>query len=184
MDVTLDGLLVLDKPGGITSRAAVDRALRWFPRRTRMGHTGTLDPLATGVLVLCLGNATRLVEYVQRMGKTYRSIFRLGARSDTDDADGAVADVAAAVDPGRPAVLDALVGFLGAVAQTPPAYSAAKVTGRRAYDLARRGEEVSLESRVRQGDVHSLHRPRPGREARLRRLRADAAADARRTVHR
>jgi tRNA pseudouridine55 synthase len=154
MDVTLDGLLVLDKPGGITSRAAVDRALRWFPRRTRMGHTGTLDPLATGVLVLCLGNATRLVEYVQRMGKTYRSIFRLGARSDTDDADGAVADVAAAVDPGRPAVLDALVGFLGAVAQTPPAYSAAKVTGRRAYDLARRGEEVSLESR--QVQIHGI----------------------------
>ena len=78
-----DGLLVLDKPGGLTSRAALDRALRWFPRGTRMGHTGTLDPLATGVLVLCLGAATRLAEYVQRMGKTYRTGLLLGARSDT-----------------------------------------------------------------------------------------------------
>jgi len=64
METAFDGLLVLDKPGGITSRDAVDRAARWFPRRTRIGHAGTLDPLATGVLVLCLGNATRLVEYV------------------------------------------------------------------------------------------------------------------------
>ena len=69
MEQALDGLLVLDKPGGITSRAAVDRALRWFPRRTRMGHTGTLDPLATGVLVLCLGAATRLTEFVQNMAR-------------------------------------------------------------------------------------------------------------------
>src|SRR5580700_8433446 len=90
---TCDGLLVLDKPGGMTSRTAVDRVLRWFPRRTRIGHTGTLDPLATGVLVLCLDGATRLAEYVQRMGKTYRSTFFLGARSDTDDADGTVTPV-------------------------------------------------------------------------------------------
>src|SRR5437588_1178285 len=81
------GLLVVDKPGGLTSRAVVDRALRWFPRGTRMGHTGTLDPLATGVLVLCVGSATRLTEYVQDMGKTYTSTFLLGATSDTDDAD-------------------------------------------------------------------------------------------------
>src|SRR5881227_2911884 len=85
-----EGLLVLDKPAGLTSRAALDRALRWFPRGTRMGHTGTLDPLATGVLVLCLGGATRLAEYVQRMGKTYRAGLRLGARSTTDDADGTI----------------------------------------------------------------------------------------------
>src|SRR5262249_8838551 len=68
-----DGLLVIDKPAGVTSRAGVDHALRWFGRRTRLGHTGTLDPLATGVLVLCVGGATRLTEYVQRMGKTYTS---------------------------------------------------------------------------------------------------------------
>jgi tRNA pseudouridine55 synthase len=142
-----DGLLVLDKPGGITSRDAVDRALRWFGRRTRIGHTGTLDPLATGVLVLCLGSATRLTEYVQRMGKTYTSVFRLGARSDSDDADGTVTPVAGASCPDRPAVTACLAGFVGTIEQVPPAYSAAKVTGRRAYDLARQGQEVSLEAR-------------------------------------
>src|SRR5687768_8737113 len=70
---SFDGLLVVDKPGGMTSRDAVDRAQKWFPRGTRLGHTGTLDPLATGVLVLCAGVATRLTEYVQDMGKTYRT---------------------------------------------------------------------------------------------------------------
>jgi tRNA pseudouridine55 synthase len=143
----LDGLLVIDKPAGITSRAAVDRALRWFPRRTRMGHTGTLDPLATGVLVLCLGGATRLTEYVQRMGKTYRSTFVLGARSDTDDADGTVTPVAGATPPGGGAVVESLGSFVGTIEQVPPAYSAAKVTGRRAYDLARGGQEVTLQPR-------------------------------------
>ena len=85
-----DGLLVLDKPAGMTSRDAVNRALGWFPRGTRVGHTGTLDPLATGVLVLCVGVATRLTEYVQQMDKTYQAGLRLGARSDTDDADGTI----------------------------------------------------------------------------------------------
>ena len=94
-----DGLLVLDKPTGMTSRAALDRAARWFPRRTRIGHTGTLDPLASGVLVLCLGNATRLTEYVQNMGKTYLSRFQLGARSDTDDADGIITPTIGAEAP-------------------------------------------------------------------------------------
>src|SRR3954469_9412361 len=99
MTLAFDGLLVLDKPGGMTSRDAVDRAQRWFPRGTRIGHTGTLDPLATGVLVLCLGGATRLTEYDKRMGKTSRAGVRLGARSDTDDADGTVTQVAGAVAP-------------------------------------------------------------------------------------
>src|SRR5437899_226844 len=120
-----DGLLVLDKPGGMTSRAALDRALRWFPRGTRMGHTGTLDPLATGVLVLCLGAATRLTEYVQRMGKTYRAGLRLGARSDTDDADGVVTPAEGAAAPEAAAVAACVAGFVGEIAQTPPAYSAA-----------------------------------------------------------
>jgi len=141
-----DGLLVLDKPGGVTSRDAVNAALRWFPRGTRMGHTGTLDPLATGVLVLCLGAATRLTEYVQRMGKTYRAGVRLGARSDTDDADGVITAVDAAA-PDASAVTACLTGFIGEIEQTPPAYSAAKVAGRRAYDLARRGQDVDLRPR-------------------------------------
>jgi tRNA pseudouridine55 synthase len=141
------GLLVLDKPGGMTSRAAVDRALRWFPRGTRAGHTGTLDPLATGVLVLCVGAATRLTEYVQDMAKTYRAGVLLGARSDTDDADGQVTPVALPAPPDAAAVRARLDEFLGEIEQIPPAYSAAKVTGRRAYDLARRGHEVALQAR-------------------------------------
>jgi tRNA pseudouridine55 synthase len=141
------GLLVLDKPGGMTSREALDRALRWFPRGTRTGHTGTLDPLATGVLVLCVGTATRLTEYVQDLNKTYRAGLLLGARSDTDDADGTVTPVAVERPPDRAAVEARLGEFVGTIDQVPPAYSAAKVTGRRAYDLARRGEEVTLRPR-------------------------------------
>lgn len=147
METTGDGILVLDKPAGITSRDAVDRAARWFPRRTRIGHTGTLDPLATGVLVLCLGSATRLTEYVQRMSKTYRSLFRLGATSDTDDADGEITPSRDAGDLGRKKLDAALASFAGTIEQVPPAYSAAKVAGRRAYALARKGEEVSLTPR-------------------------------------
>src|SRR5262245_41941276 len=140
------GLLVLDKPGGLTSREALDRAARWFPRKTRVGHCGTLDPLATGVLVLALGHATRLVEYVQAMPKIYRTRITLGATSDTDDADGTVTPTAA-----RPVADDvvraALTAFVGEVEQTPPAYSAARIEGQRAHLLARRGEEVTLAPR-------------------------------------
>jgi tRNA pseudouridine55 synthase len=166
---TFDGLLVLDKPGGMTSRDAVDRALRWFPRGTRVGHTGTLDPLATGVLVLCVGSATRLTEYVQQMEKTYQTTVRLGAHSDTDDADGTVTSVAEAVAPTREQLAECLQGFLGEIEQVPPAFSAAKVTGRRAYDLARRGEEVALRPRtvhVYGIDVHRYEYPEADLEVR------------------
>ena len=139
-----DGLLVLDKPGGMTSRATLDRALKWFPRGTRMGHTGTLDPLATGVLVICLGSTTRLAEYVQRMGKNYLTTLRLGGRSDTDDADGIVSTVEGAVAPDLATVTARLAEFVGESAQVPPSFSAAKIAGRRAYDLARQGADVNL----------------------------------------
>src|SRR2546427_6656237 len=105
------GLLIVDKPAGLTSRAVMDRVQGWFPRGTKVGHTGTLDPLATGVLVLCIGSATRLTEYVQHMGKTYRAVVLLGARSDTDDADGTVTPVAGATPPDREAITAALQGF-------------------------------------------------------------------------
>src|ERR1700682_5395767 len=95
------GVVVLDKPGGMTSRDVVDRVQTWFPRGTRIGHTGTLDPLATGVLVLCIGNATRLTEYIQHMSKVYRAGIVLGATSDTDDADGAITPTPAAPVPER-----------------------------------------------------------------------------------
>jgi tRNA pseudouridine55 synthase len=148
MTENLDGLLVIDKPGGITSRAAVDRAQGWFPRGTRIGHTGTLDPLATGVLVLCVGMATRLTEYVQRMPKLYRAGILLGAASDTDDADGVITPTPDALAPPRERIERELSAFAGTIAQVPPAYSAAKVTGRRAYQLARKGQEVSLAPRL------------------------------------
>lgn len=154
MDRGFDGLLVVDKPRGLTSREALDRAARWFPRSARPGHAGTLDPLATGVLVLCLGGATRLVEYVQQMGKTYRSTFRLDGTSDSDDADGTVTPVERARDPGEKAVAAALASFVGRISQVPPAYSAAKVGGRRSYDLARGGKEVEL--RPREVEVYGI----------------------------
>jgi tRNA pseudouridine55 synthase len=148
------GLLVIDKPPGLTSRAAVDRVQRWLPRGTRIGHTGTLDPLATGVLVICVGAATRLGEYVQRMQKVYRAGILLGARSDTDDADGVVTPVAAATPPDRASVEEVLHAFVGDIEQVPPVYSAAKVTGRRAYALARRGADVQLA--LRKVHIHDI----------------------------
>jgi tRNA pseudouridine55 synthase len=152
------GFLVLNKPAGITSRAAVDRAARWFPRRTRLGHTGTLDPLATGVLVLAVGQANRLSEYVQQMEKVYRAGIRLGASSDTDDADGHITPTEAAAPSSREAVEHCLQALTGQVLQTPPAFSAAKVAGRRAYRLARGGDKVELAARtVRIYDIGVLH---------------------------
>src|SRR5207244_1440894 len=121
------GLLVLDKPAGLTSRDVVDRAQRWFPSGTRLGTTGTLDPLATGVLVLCVGVATRLAEYVQRMEKLYRAGLRLGARSTTDDIDGSVEAVAVGQPPDSARITACLQEFVGEIEQVPPAHSAARV---------------------------------------------------------
>jgi tRNA pseudouridine55 synthase len=141
------GLLVLDKPAGMTSREAVDHAQRWFPKGTRIGHTGTLDPLATGVLVLTVGVATRLSEYVQRMEKTYRTTIRLGATSDSDDAEGTIRHTDVAAPPDRARVDGVIKEFVGEIDQVPPAFSAVSVTGQRAYRLARRGKEVNLPAR-------------------------------------
>jgi tRNA pseudouridine55 synthase len=147
MTPTISGLLVIDKPSGMTSRSAVDRVQGWFPRRTRIGHTGTLDPLATGVLVLCVGTATRLTEFVQAMPKTYRAGLLLGARSETDDLEGPMTSVEVERIPEAAQVHGALEAFIGEVDQVPPTYSAAKVTGRRAYELARKGRTVTLQPR-------------------------------------
>lgn len=143
----MTGWLVIDKPGGITSRDAVNRVQRWFPKGTKVGHTGTLDPLATGVLVVAVGAATRLADLVQGMGKSYTSRFRLGATSDTDDADGTITPTPGAGPPTADQVRDALAGFVGVIDQLPPAYSALKLDGRRAHDLARKGEAVPLAAR-------------------------------------
>jgi tRNA pseudouridine55 synthase len=143
----MNGLLVLDKPGGMTSRDAVNRVQKWFPRKTKIGHTGTLDPLATGVLVVCVGAATRLAGYVQAMGKSYASRFRLGATSTTDDADGEVTETSAPPVPTRAQVDAALARFVGSIEQLPPVVSALKIDGRRAHDLARQGKDVQLVAR-------------------------------------
>ena len=137
----LSGLLNLDKPIGVTSRDVVDRVSRPL-RKVKVGHAGTLDPLASGVLVLCVGSATRLIEYVQQMPKTYVATIRLGATSDTLDADGQVVEMIAPPIPSEQEVRSALLTQVGTIQQLPPQFSALKVGGKRAYDLARAGETV------------------------------------------
>jgi len=140
------GLVNLDKPPGMTSRQAVDIVKRLvYPAKT--GHAGTLDPLATGVLAICVGSATRLISYVQRQPKRYRATFLLGRASPTEDVEG---QVTLLVDPPRPSraeIIEAAARLTGEIQQRPPAFSALKVAGRRAYDLARAGREVTLAPR-------------------------------------
>jgi len=140
------GVLNLNKPPGITSRRVVDRVQR-LARPAKAGHAGTLDPLASGVLVVCVGAATRLIEYVQRMPKRYTAAFLIGCESPTDDVEGEVAELPDPPVPDREQLRAAARRFIGRIEQRPPAYSAVKVRGRRAYDLARRGEEVELKAR-------------------------------------
>ena len=140
------GLLNLDKPAGITSRDAVDLVQR-LARPAKVGHAGTLDPLATGVLVICVGAATRLIEYVQRMPKRYVGTFLLGRSSATEDIDGAVTLLPDPPIPAADQIEAAAKKFVGRLLQRPPAFSALKVAGQRAYDLARRGEAVDLKPR-------------------------------------
>jgi tRNA pseudouridine55 synthase len=147
------GLLNVDKPAGLTSRDVVNRVQR-LVRPHKVGHAGTLDPLATGVLVVALGPATRLVEYVQQMPKTYQATFLLGRTSDTEDVEGTIVELS---DPAVPTLAEieaAIPRLLGTIEQQPPAYSALKVAGQRAYTLARRGDVVELSPRS--VEVHSI----------------------------
>jgi tRNA pseudouridine55 synthase len=141
------GFLNINKPAGVTSRDVVNQIQRLLPREIRIGHAGTLDPMATGVLVLCVGPATRLVPYVQEQKKSYRAVFRLGCRSDTDDSTGAVVETPDVRVPSRDEVEAKLHQFRGTIVQTPPQYSALRVNGKRAYDLARSGVAVELAPR-------------------------------------
>lgn len=140
------GLLNLHKPIGITSRDAVNIVAR-LVRPAKVGHAGTLDPLAEGVLVIGIGPATRLVEYVQQMEKRYRGEFLLGRESDTEDIEGQVIELVDPPIPSRDAIEAAACGFVGEIEQRPPQYSALKVSGRPAYELARRGQTVELAPR-------------------------------------
>jgi tRNA pseudouridine55 synthase len=153
------GILNVDKPRGMTSREVVDLVARPLKRlKVKVGHAGTLDPLATGVLVLCVGKATKLIECVQGQSKTYRAAIRLGATSDTLDADGVVTERDGVGDPGLERVAGALEGQVGEIDQRPPAYSALKIEGRRAYELAREGKAVEPEARKVQIDRVELLR--------------------------
>ena len=140
------GVLNVNKPAGITSRDAVNRLQR-VVRPAKVGHAGTLDPLASGVLIVCVGPATRLIEYVQRMPKCYRGTFLLGRVSDTEDVDGDVRELPNPPLPTEAEIASRLPQFIGKIMQRPPDYSAVKVAGRRAYKLARAGRAVELASR-------------------------------------
>jgi tRNA pseudouridine55 synthase len=138
--------LNVHKPAGMTSRRVVDLVQR-LAAPAKAGHAGTLDPLASGVLVVCVGAATRLIEYVQQMRKSYAATFLLGRSSDTDDIEGEVVERDNAPVPTLAQLVEAAGRLTGEILQRPPAYSAVKIKGRRAYDLARRGEAVALEPR-------------------------------------
>ncbi len=144
--MSLCGLLNLSKPAEMTSRQAVNLVER-LTRPVRAGHAGTLDPLATGVLVVCVGAATRLIGYVQRMPKRYKGTFLLGRQSPTEDIEGEVIELADTPVPTREQVVAAAARFIGRIDQRPPAFSAVKVAGRRAYELARQGRQPELAPR-------------------------------------
>ncbi len=145
--MSLCGILNIDKPVGCTSRDVVDRVERVIGP-AKAGHAGTLDPLASGVLVICVGKATRLIQYVQQMRKQYCALFLLGRRSETDDAEGAVHSLPDAPMPDRETLDQVLPQFLGEIQQRPPVYSAVKSGGHRAYQLARQGRAPELAPRA------------------------------------
>jgi tRNA pseudouridine55 synthase len=141
----VSGWLIVDKPAGITSTAVVNK-VKWALEAQKAGHAGTLDPDATGVLAVALGEATKTVPYVTDALKCYRFMVRFGRSTTTDDASG---EVVAQSDlrPDDTAVAQALAAFRGEIMQVPPQYSAVKVEGERAYDLAREGEVMELAAR-------------------------------------
>ncbi|HSH68986.1 MAG TPA: tRNA pseudouridine(55) synthase TruB [Deferrisomatales bacterium] len=152
-DTALSGLLVLDKPEGLTSHSAVQRVRRALGVK-RAGHAGTLDPLATGVLLVAVGRATRLLEYLILQDKAYRAEIRLGVRTETLDREGDVLETLPVPEPAGAALEQALARFRGPQRQAAPVFSAIKRGGQRLYQKARRGEAV--EAPVRDVTVHRL----------------------------
>jgi tRNA pseudouridine55 synthase len=150
----LDGWLIVDKPPGLTSTDVVNRVRRWFDAQ-KAGHGGTLDPLATGLLPIAFGAATKTVPYVMDGTKVYRFTLCFGQARDTDDADGQVI-ASSDVRPTDAQILAALPAFCGDIMQVPPTFSAIKVAGERAYDLARAGAPPALEPRAARVDRFDL----------------------------
>ncbi len=161
--MSTDGLIVVDKPGGMTSHDVVAR-LRRLARTRRVGHGGTLDPMATGVLVIGVGRATRLLTYVIGADKTYAATIRLGQSTVTDDAEGDVISTAPAGGVTDEAIRAALGALTGEIDQVPSAVSAIKINGQRAYKRVRDGEAVDLPARrvtVSRLDVLAIRRDQP-----------------------
>jgi tRNA pseudouridine55 synthase len=142
----ISGVLVVDKPVGLTSHDVV-QVIRKGTNIRRAGHTGTLDPRASGVLVILVGPAVRLSEYVSASDKRYQAVIQLGSSTDTYDGEGTITSTGPC-DVTEEEFEAALQNFEGEIEQVPPPYSAVKVQGRRAYDMARKGEEVNLEPRT------------------------------------
>jgi len=143
----IDGIILLNKPKGWTSRQAVNEVSKLL-RTRRIGHAGTLDPLATGLLVICVGKATRLEQFLQAATKGYQAIFRLGRTSPTDDSEGPITEIPVSQPPTLEEVSACLQSSVGRIEQRPPAYSAIKIGGERAYQLARSGHPVELPPRI------------------------------------
>jgi len=144
---TISGVLVVDKPVGLTSHDVV-QIIRRGTNIRRVGHTGTLDPRASGVLVVLLGPAVRLSEYVSASDKRYQAVVRLGQSTDTYDAEGKITGGSSPVDISEEQFENELKSFIGEIQQVPPPYSAIKVQGKKAYNMARDGEEFELAPRT------------------------------------
>lgn len=141
----ISGWLVVDKPAGMTSTAVVNK-VRWALQATKAGHAGTLDPAATGVLAVALGEATKTVPFITDALKAYRFAVRFGTATNTDDAEGEVI-ARSDIRPSDDEIKEALQGFVGDIMQVPPQFSAVKIDGERAYKLAREGETVEIAAR-------------------------------------
>ncbi|MBL4639412.1 MAG: tRNA pseudouridine(55) synthase TruB [Kordiimonadaceae bacterium] len=144
--IKLDGWMVIDKPLGISSSNVVGK-VKYLTKAQKVGHGGTLDPLATGILPIGLGEATKTMPYIVDASKEYEFTVKWGSATDSDDREGAVIHSGGHV-PTEKDILGVLAGFTGTIEQIPPAYSAIKVNGQRAYKLARSGETVELKSRA------------------------------------
>ncbi|TXK81934.1 tRNA pseudouridine(55) synthase TruB [Paenibacillus sp. N3.4] len=155
--MTLEGILPVWKPEGFTSHDVVAK-VRGILGIKRIGHTGTLDPQVTGVLPLCIGRATRMVEYIQELPKQYEAVLRIGLSTDTEDMTGKVLEEVDQVVLDEKRVMDVLLSFVGEIEQVPPMFSAVKVDGKRLYELAREGKEVERKSRkVTIHDMEIMH---------------------------
>lgn len=141
----INGWINLDKPAGMTSTQAIGR-IRRILNPQKIGHAGTLDPMATGILPIAMGEATKTIPFVQDALKIYRFTAAWGEQRDTDDAEGEIVETSS-IRPTKDEILDVLPDFTGDILQTPPAYSAIKIDGQRAYDLARSGEKPEMKPR-------------------------------------